>query len=122
MHIKNVKLGLKLCEYESQPTISCGIYHPSDARNAKGKEFLLHQLGVRIKRWIRWFQCWYGIQEIRKFNFPFLDNANGQYHYVKFDWYFFKDRWEVEGKSLKKITASDTFSFSVAYLLMVIRG
>jgi len=78
-HIKNGKLGLKLCVDESQPTICCGMCYPSDARNAKGLEFLLYQLAFRIKRGIRWFQCWYGIRAIREFNFSVFDYPNGEF-------------------------------------------
>lgn len=42
--LRNGKLVWKLCVDESRPTICCGMYHPSDARNAKGEEFLLYQL------------------------------------------------------------------------------
>jgi len=67
-----------LCVDESRPTICCGMYYPSDARNAKGLEFLLYQLAFRIKRWIRWFQCWCGIRNIQEFNFSVFDYPNGE--------------------------------------------
>ena len=60
------------------------MYYPSDARNAKGLEFLFYQLAFRIKRGIRCFQCWCGIREIRKFNFSVFDYPNGEFKVRQF--------------------------------------